>query len=129
VSAKLEGFVELSAQLKALSKSCNPDDVEAILVKGAKVIVNAAKAKAPQGPTGRLKRSIKVKKMRSNGMNPAPVLAAVDRKVAPHAHFIELGTSTAPAYPFFRPAVDETEGIVTQQIVQELNGMIDKAVR
>jgi HK97 gp10 family phage protein len=129
VSAKLEGLTELSAQLKDLAKSCNPDDVEAIVVKGAKVMAAAVKAKAPEGPTGRLKRSIKVKKMRPHGMNPAPVIVAVDRKIAPHAHLVEFGTSKAPPHEFFRPALDETEGPVTQQIIQELGALVEKAVK
>jgi HK97 gp10 family phage protein len=138
VGARLEGFGELSVQIKQLAKACKPDDVEEILVRGARVIVNAAKAKAPQGPTGNLKRAIKVKRMKPRGMNPAPVLAAVDRRIAPHADLVENGHALVrrgkvvghvPAHPYFRPAVDETEGAVTRQVIREIEGLIEKAVK
>ncbi len=96
----------LKATVNAIDKSMQGLNDKAVANKSlqlAKVIAEDARGRAHQGPTGNLKRSLRAVILRGN--NP-PAIAAVDRKVAPHAHLIEFGTSRAPAYPFFRPAVD-----------------------
>lgn len=36
-----------------------------------------------------------------------------NKKKAPHGHLIEFGTSTAPAYPFLRPALSRVPDAIT----------------
>jgi HK97 gp10 family phage protein len=129
LEARLEGTLELSKQLRELAKAGDPEKVEPILMKGAKKLAGAIKERAPEGPTGNLKRSIKAKKLKPYGNEPAPAIAAVDRKIAPHAYLVENGTSRAPAHPFFRTAVDATLPEVEREVVADLTNLVEKAVR
>lgn len=103
IAVKLTGVKATVDAVEKSSKRLSDKAVSNQSLKLAKVIAEDARGRAPQGPTGNLKRSLRAVIL--SGDNP-PAIAAVDRKVAPHAHLIEFGTSRAPAYPFFRPAVD-----------------------
>ena len=129
VTVKIEGLSELSKQLQELAKAGDPEKVEPILMKGAKKLADAIRDRAPLGPTGNLKKSVKAKKLKPLGSEPASAAAAVDRKIAPHAHFVENGTSRAPAHPFFRPAVDSTMPEVEREVVSELEKLVEGAVK
>ena len=73
-------------------------------------IQKEAKAQAPVGDTGILKRSIQVRRMRSykKGITRFKIGARYGRSAgkvdAWYAHFIEYGTRTIPANPFMRRA-------------------------
>ncbi len=138
---EIEGKKEFENTLRNLVKSLPNEKVEPVMMEGAKVIADAARSKAPKGPTGNLKRSIKSKFLRQIGNYPRSAAAAVDRKIAPHAHLIEYGTKprvqkttgrptgTGPARPFFRPAVDTNIARVYTKIKDSLLDMIMEAAR
>ena len=61
----------------------------------ARIILDEAKASAPQGPTGNLKKSITFKVQASDRQKRLFALVKVNRKIAPHAHLVEAGTKGA----------------------------------
>lgn len=134
ITVKLEGAEELKKQFQALAKSVHPDKVEPVLMKGARKLVKAIRDKAPRGPTGNLKKSIRAKKLERIGFNPASAIAAVDRKRAPHASLVEYGHALVrngkvighvPPHPFFRPAVDENHDRILAEVTGEIKKMVE----
>jgi HK97 gp10 family phage protein len=140
-SVEIQGKKEFEETLRNLVKALPNDKVEPVMMEGAKVIADAARAKAPKGPTGNLKRSVKSKFLKQISNYPRSAAAAVDRKIAPHAHLIEYGTKPriqkttgrytgiGPAHPFFRPAVDANRSRIYTQIRDKLLDMIMEAAR
>lgn len=124
----LEGIDALNKQLKKLAQSMEPEEVEPMLLEGAQAIAEDARDRAPLGPTGNLKRSLTAKLLKRTGNMPPVAVAAVDRKIAPHAHLVEFGTSKAPAHPFFRPSVDTNGERVLTDLKDKLKDKIDHAV-
>jgi len=54
-------------------------------------------------------------------------MVAIDRKIAPHAHFLEFGTVKMSARPFFRPAVDATRSRAAKLITKGVERAIKTA--
>jgi len=141
ITLEIIGKEEFAETLLELSKALPNDKVEPVMLEGAKVIAAAAKDKAPLGPTGHLKKSVKAKQLKQISNYPRSAAAAVDRKIAPHAHLIEYGTrpriqkttgrptGIGPAIPFFRPAVDTNVARIYTQIKDKLLDMIMEAAR
>lgn len=147
IDVRFDGMDELNKTLLEMTKSLDPAKVEPLLKAGAKMIADAARSKAPKGPTGNLKKSIKVKQLTRRGNQPTPFIAAVDRKRAAHAHLVEYGTSgerigkkgsrkyrgksfgTMPAKPFFRPAIDEKSAAVINHVQSGIKKLIEEAVK
>lgn len=123
---EIKGLEELNKKLTEVVKSLNPDKVEPVLSKGARQMSSAIRRNAPRGPTGNLKRSIKTKKLKPLAWNnPAASIAAIDRKIAPHAWLVEhKGRSKG----FFRRAVDETSGKVIETVTREVQKLIDQKI-
>ncbi len=66
--------------------------MEKVLLGGAKTFRDKARSNAPEGETGRLKRSVRARIGKPKvGVGPT-AFAAVDRKVARHGHLVEGGT-------------------------------------
>lgn len=124
---RIEGLDELNSQLKKLTESLNPDDVEPILFEGAEILAGEMQLRVRR-KSGLLASAIGAKKLKRKNNNPAPAIAAVDRRKAPHAHLIERGTSHHPAYPFVRPAVDTKGDQVAKHVQDGISKLIDKAV-
>ena len=140
INIEIQGKEAFEKTLLALAKALPNNKVEPVMMEGAKVIAAAAKAKAPQGPTGKLKKAVKAKMLKQIGNYPRSAAAAVDRKIAPHAFIIEYGTKPryqksgrytgiGPAIPFFRPAVDANKGRIQHDIITKLGNMIDGAMK
>jgi HK97 gp10 family phage protein len=135
----IEGLDDLDKQIEDLIKAMGPDEVEPILLTGAKKIKDYAKINAPLGPTGNLKKSIIAKTLQRRGSamnalgigagNPAPAIAGIKSKIAPHAKFLEFGTVKMAAHPFLRPAWDYNKDRVQLQIIRELQGKLDEVVK
>lgn len=124
----IQGMEQLNAKVDRIVKAADAQKNEQIVLKSAEIIRNRIRDKAPVGATGRLKRSPVAKLMARHGDAPAIAIAGIDRKVAPHGHLVEFGTSHAPAHPFFRPAIDETKGAVLNQLKSEMKKNIEGAV-
>ena len=140
INIEIQGKEAFEKTLLALAKALPNDKVEPVMMEGAKVIAAAAKAKAPQGHTGNLKKGVKAKFLRQIGNYPRSAAAAVDRKIAPHAYIIEYGTKPryqksgrytgiGPAIPFFRPAVDTNKGRIQEEVITKLSNLIDSAMK
>jgi HK97 gp10 family phage protein len=148
VTFKFEGMDELYETFDRLAKSLPPEQVEPILKQGGKVLQAAAKANAPQGETGNLKKGIVVKYLRQIGDNPKAVII---KSEAQHDHLVEFGhinwrggarkkgeghqiggkgtLTVTPAHPFFRPAIDTYKEPVIQGIVTELEKKVDEGMK
>ena len=125
---KIEGLELFHSKMAKLGNSLNRDGVEPQVLKIAKEIAEDARNRAPRGPTGRLKRSLHARMLKYHEGAPMIAIAAVDRKIAPHAHFIEFGTSKMSARPFFRPAVDSHMSKAKSDLINVLKKKITGAV-
>ena len=125
---RIEGILETTNRLKQLSNSLKGKAMGDTLLKQAQVIAEDAKDRAPLGLTGNLKRSLFAKLLPDKTGFPKVAIAAVDRKIAPHAHLIEFGTSKMSARPFFRPAIDAHGGKVVDNIKKGAKSIVEKAV-
>jgi HK97 gp10 family phage protein len=88
------------------------DQAEPILMQAGENVAKAVQIQAP----GTIKQAVVVKRGKNTGKK-ITVMVTVDRKKAPHAGLVELGTKARftkagayrgvmPAHPYFRPAVD-----------------------
>lgn len=128
----LEGAEELHRDLQRLADRLLPEEVEPILWKGANIITKEVKRNIAgqfKRHTGNLLRSARTKKLKAYRNEPAPYLAAIDRRVAPHAHLHEFGTVKMPARPFFRPAVDAKKEEVLTEIERGLLARLDGVLK
>jgi len=128
VTFKIEGVAGAVKKIKQLSNSLKGKELGNTLLKQAQVIAEDARSRAPLGPTGNLKRSLHARMLEDRPNFPKVAIAAVDRKIAPHAHLIEFGTSRMSARPFFRPAVDAHSNKVISNIKAGVKKLIEKAV-
>ena len=103
LSFKIEGMALLASKLDKLSSSIGGNSLKPDVLAQATIIAEDARNRAPRGPTGNLKRSLHAESMPGG---PPVAIAAVDRKIAPHAGLVEFGTVKMSARPYFRPAVD-----------------------
>ena len=140
IEIDVRGLEEAPRKIRSILSAVTSEDVENVLLQGARIVRDEAKRRAPVGPTGNLKRSLKAKKGKRRGKLFATAFAAVDRKIAPHAHLVEYGTGPRrqkttgrytgqmPAIPFFRPAVDATKDQVARTVNQGIARLIGRAV-
>ena len=133
ISMEIIGKEEFERTLLELAKSLPNEKTEPVMMEGAKIVAAAAKANAPQGKTGNLKKGIKAKQLRQISNYPRSAAAVSN---SPHDHLVEYGTApriqkktgrytgSMPAHPFFRPAVDTNRDRVYRQIVDKFWSMI-----
>jgi HK97 gp10 family phage protein len=141
---EIEGMARVNEILEQMTKCFPKDDVEKVSNSAARIITKAAKEKAPYDEKREegthLRDAIKTKKLKRIGTNPAPSIAAIDRKKAPHAHLVEYGhvvtnkkggevLGFAPAHPFFRPAVDENGQKSLEYVEKRIKRMLKKAMK
>ena len=148
ITIAVTGLKELQQQIDNIIKAFGPGPVESVLFRGAEVFAAAARQKAPYNPRRKkgihLRDAIIVRRLRRRGSEPAPSIAAVDRKKAPHAYLVEHGSGERviksgrlrgkplgkmPRQPFMRPAWNENKARVLQQITNDLGQLVDQAVR
>lgn len=149
----IEGWEEFIDAVDKLVESIRPEKAEPILHKGAQKMTKALRENAPEGPSGNLKRAIKTKKLQRWGKGPAPSIAAVDRKIAPHVHLVEHGTSGVrpvdpprivmidgkpvkvtntgrmPPNPFFRRTVESMTSSILDYYEREFGKLIDEGMK
>lgn len=129
---RIEGLDRLGRALDRLKKSVGPDKTEPAVYEAAQMVTRSVSANISarfKVKTGNLARSPVTKKMPRRGRNPAPSISGIDRRIAPHAHFHELGTSKMSARPFFRPAWHSTKGAASNHIKRSIKNSIKGAVR
>jgi HK97 gp10 family phage protein len=129
MSFKLEGADKLTAQLKWLSQSVG-GQIQANLDPAKELVENAIRTEAPQGPTGNLKRSVKSGGYKKRAGKPYAVFVTVDRKVAPHAHLVEFGSSRGQAAnPFFARGVAKSKGRAGLLIAEAVQKAIPRSIK
>lgn len=114
---KIEGLNSLKKGIENLEKTVEKAAGDSAF-KSAEEIRDRIQSKAPLGPTGNLKRSPVAR--RYGGVS----IAGIDRKIAPHAHLVEFGTSHSAAHPFFRPAVAEWKSKVDKRFREDIGGAV-----
>lgn len=125
---EIEGLEEVARRIKSVLSPLEGPDVTAVLLRGAKIIRDEARRRAPVY-TGTLKRSIKARRGKRRAKYYATAYAAADRKIAPHAHLVEYGTVKMNAKPYWRPAVDATREQVMRTVNEGIAALIGRAAR
>ena len=128
-SIKVEGVKELKLALDKLGEEIK-DKLQPALHKGAEIVAQKATSNIERNTepkTGRLSRSMVVKDMPYKDSMPLISIAAVDRKIAPHAHLIEFGTTKMSARPFLRPALQSSQKEVEELIENTIEEVVNKA--
>lgn len=135
----VQGLPEFEKALDALPNAVAKKVLEGALRSGAGVIRRQAKALAPVGEKGLIRRALKVRKVRitrSRVIRAAYVVTA-DPRIAPHAHLIELGTrprtTKAGAFRgkvkrrrFLERAFENNSSAVLSKIAQRLTAGIER---
>lgn len=145
IDSKLDfaGLLDLSEDLKALSKAENRKVMRDATRAGATVFRDEVIKRAPQR-TGRLKKNVVVMTQRARngdissgvhirGTNPNTgnsdnKLKTKDARNAFYWRFVELGTSNMPAAPFVRPAYDARQEEAVKAAFARANQAIDEAL-
>jgi len=112
----IEGADELIRKFKNLSDELMLDALAKASAKGAELVKDATKAKAPRD-TGKLAEGIAVTK---NAKGKKGVLSEVST-ADPDTYygvFHEYGTAKMPKHPFMRPALDENQNKI-QELFKE----------
>ena len=104
------------------------DELRRIVSKTTKSMVKVAKAKAPVGPTGNLRSSIRSRDIGRDGLSMTVVPR---RPKGAHRHFVEYGTrrrssskgnrGAMPANPFMNRAAASQQGQYQDEIRRLIN--------
>ncbi|KVU27558.1 HK97-gp10 family putative phage morphogenesis protein [Burkholderia ubonensis] len=131
-SVQVLGLADLRADFEKLAKAQSTKALRRATVAGAKVIRDAARARAPKR-SGKLRRNIVSAALRQKD---APGLATAGVRVrskgkgdsptnAFYWRFVELGTQHMKAEPFMRPAFDaslaQAEGAIRTEIARAID--------
>lgn len=116
------GLTKALKRIEGFEAAFADQRMEPILLQAAKMVAERAAANAPVR-TGKLRDSLRSWVGTRKAKNPA-ALAAVDRKIAPHAYLVEYGTQFAAAHPYFRPALAEMRGPVRRLLKTELKRLV-----
>lgn len=110
------------------------DNLDDALFEGAKVIQEAAQAKAPLGKTHRLRRGIYAASATKNNYVK---VGKTDRRIKPtkgtaiiasgafYGGWVEYGTRKMAARPYLRPALDEKKNEAIETAAKYLKSKID----
>lgn len=126
VSLKVLGQKDIVRRLNLMPDATAGKALSKAAMAGAKVIVSAAKARAPVR-THKLQESITAEVTEKSRDHVEATIGP--GKEGFYGMFIELGTSKMPARPFLRPALDENEEAAIQAVWHELEAQILKAAR
>ena len=133
---EISGLDEIQRNIDAIAKKLSYKEVISILLKGARVVKQAAKRKVGV-KTGNLRRAILARGLPDRGGYTPTAIVAVDRrKKAAHVHLVEFGTKARytkrgkytgkmPAKPFLIPAWEETKNMVLSQVLTDLKNKIE----
>ena len=132
----LEGKKQLLAKFVGLEGAMDRPEVENACLRAAQIIRNRTHGNIRRNfnrKTGRLFRSVIARKFKRRRKGDPGAMVAIDRKIAPHAHLLELGHFSRGRFvgpkPFFRPAVDSSRGAAWQQITKGIKGALKAETR
>jgi hypothetical protein len=133
---QLEGVAEIQARLSRILDATSGKEIKNVYLKGAQILADAARSRAPQGPTGNLKRAIFAGRGDENKPN---ALAGLNYRIAPHAHLVEYGGTSDPRRtkkgagrgkmpegPFFRPAITASKSAIASTIISGFLTILEK---
>jgi HK97 gp10 family phage protein len=89
---RIEGIEELNRKFQVIVKATDKAAKESLL-SSANFVADRIRDKAPQGPTGNLKKSVRAKMLSEKSGYPFVAIAGVDRKIGRHAWLVEYGGS------------------------------------
>lgn len=140
----VDGLETLNKQLEALPRNVSRKILAGALRKAARPIANEARATAPVGPTGNLRRSFRVRAIRARILRRRGKAAGVsitnrNTASAPHAHLVEKGTGPRytksgrytgimPANPFMERAANKLFPASLSIVKTELSAGIKRAL-
>jgi HK97 gp10 family phage protein len=126
--SRIEGIEELEKAIERLGKVGGGPAV-GVLVDGGKQMKADVLARTPRGPTGNLRKAIFLDATDPFHDPKGPsVLVGINHRIAPHWHFLELGTSKQDASPFFRPGVLKSRAQVTELIRLGLKKIVESGL-
>jgi HK97 gp10 family phage protein len=145
---ELTGLNKLEVKFKRLIGILSDKDLENRVLHAAKVIRDDAKSRAPIAKKGHwkkygrgggamwvepgsLRRAIIAKTFKGKSKEVPSAFAAIDYRIAPHAHLVEFGArgGQMPADPFFRPAIDSNRMHVVSIIKRGLQKTIKRETK
>jgi len=123
---RVEGLDDLAKAVEELKGRVSGKEVQDILLSGAFVIRDEARARVPVD-TGRLRENIIATRGKPKG-DETDVLVGVKygKDGAPHAHLVEFGSSVQFPKPFFRPAVAAKKAEAGKKIAEGLKKLIEE---
>ncbi|HCC2943788.1 MULTISPECIES: HK97-gp10 family putative phage morphogenesis protein [Klebsiella pneumoniae complex] len=144
VNLDFSGLQDIARDLQTLSKAENNKVLRDSTRAGAELLRQEVIDRAPE-KTGKLKKNVVVVTQKSHrrgeissgvhirGVNPRTgnsdnTMKASNKRNAFYWRFVELGTSTAPAHPFVRPAFDTRMEEAAQVAMQRMNQAIDEVL-
>jgi len=124
---KVVGVPEAAGALNRMGDKMGEQALVDATISGAKILMNRWKQIAPF-KTGRYRDSIN---QEVTVRKPGFVQVTVGTNIVkpPYPFFLEYGTSKMPPHPSARPAFDETEDEVAQEIHDALSDLVDKEWR
>lgn len=140
MAASLEGFAELSAQLKRLKEDVRAKVLRNSVAAAIRPALNQAKATIPVGTEahktykGRLvgpgfaSRNLKIVSFASRDDGSATAVLGVRREAFYAVQFVELGTAKMPARPWLVPAYEATKDQQIERLGTALKERIAKAI-
>lgn len=136
ITVKVAGLREIEQRLLLLPQKLARRHLAKAVGRGGRVLRDLARAKAPVGETGELRKNI-IARVRANlKQNKVTATVGVRYRGAGtqdpgvYAMFQEFGTEHAPAQPFLRPALDEGAQPAIAATVETLReGLEDSAKR
>ena len=114
---EMQGLDELKKLVAGFADACT-DDGQQLADQAAMRAVEEVKAAYPQGPTGNLKKGVRIVRVKGDGHR---VLSIV-KSTAPHAHLYEYGTRRQPA----RPVMGEIAARVRRDFYADLLRMVER---
>ncbi|HDT5880956.1 TPA: HK97 gp10 family phage protein [Klebsiella pneumoniae subsp. pneumoniae] len=143
VNLDFSGLQDIARDLQTLSKAENNKVLRDSTRAGAEVLRQEVIDRAPE-KTGKLKKNVVVTQksrrrgeissgVHIRGVNPRTgnsdnTMKASNKRNAFYWRFVELGTSTAPAHPFVRPAFDTRQEEAAQAAMNRMNKAIDEVL-
>ena len=121
---EIKGLRELDRELRKLSRKAQRQTVTRALREAAKPMLAEARAKAPVGSTGKLKRGIVIRAVPRLPKGNFGVMVGVKKEVF-YARFLEFGTRRMAPKPFLRPSYEQGKnkavGDIAKRLKSELN--------
>lgn len=124
---KVEGLDELVKAVEALEKKVSGKEVQDVLLSGAFLIRDEARARVPVD-TGLLRSNIIATRGKPKSDDGTDVLVGVryGKGGGNTAHFSEFGTTKEAARPWFRPAVSAKKTEAGEKIAEGLKKLIEE---